>query len=100
MEYLDLYLIHWPMSVKPGPPAFPVKREDVVPMNLEGVWGAMEECQRLGLMKAIGVSNFTTKKLDELLKFAEIAPAVNHVFIWIFTSSNFTMMPLLFIVCA
>ncbi|XP_078166372.1 non-functional NADPH-dependent codeinone reductase 2-like [Carex rostrata] len=67
MDYLDLYLIHWPMSVKPGPPAFPVKREDVVPMDLKGVWGAMEECQRLGLTRAIGVSNFTTKKLDGLL---------------------------------
>lgn len=79
MEYLDLYLIHWPMSVKPGPPAFPVKREDVVPMDLKGVWGAMEECQRLGLTRAIGVSNFTTKKLVELLRFANIAPAVNQV---------------------
>lgn len=80
MEYLDLYLMHWPMSVKPGPPEFPVKREDVVLMDLKGVWGALEECQRLGLTRAIGVSNFTTKKLDELLQFAEIAPAVNQVF--------------------
>ncbi|KAJ4765228.1 NAD(P)-linked oxidoreductase superfamily protein [Rhynchospora pubera] len=39
----------------------------------------MEECQRLGLTKSIGVSNFTTKKLEELLAFAKISPAVNQV---------------------
>ncbi|KAJ4817941.1 NAD(P)-linked oxidoreductase superfamily protein [Rhynchospora pubera] len=79
MEYLDLYLIHWPMSLTPGPPAFPIRREDVVPMDLKGVWAAMEECQRLGLTRAIGVSNFTTNKLDDLLQFADIHPAVNQV---------------------
>ncbi|KAJ3679603.1 hypothetical protein LUZ60_017614 [Juncus effusus] len=79
MEYLDLYLIHWPFSVKPGPPSFPIKREDVVPMDLKGVWGAMEDCQKLGLSKAIGVSNFTTKMLAELLSFAQIPPSVNEV---------------------
>ncbi|CAL4975755.1 unnamed protein product [Urochloa decumbens] len=58
MEYVDLYLIHWPVALKPGPVTFPNKREDAVPFDLEGVWRAMEECQRLGLAKAIGVSNF------------------------------------------
>ncbi|KAJ4817943.1 NAD(P)-linked oxidoreductase superfamily protein [Rhynchospora pubera] len=79
MEYLDLYLIHWPVSVKPGPITFPIRRENIVPFYLKGVWEAMEECQRLGLTKSIGVSNFTTKKLEELLAFAKISPAVNQV---------------------
>nr|TKW04629.1 hypothetical protein SEVIR_7G122000v2 [Setaria viridis] len=79
MEYVDLYLIHWPMAVKPSKPHFPMKREDIVPMDLSGVWQAMEECHRLGLAKMIGVSNFTTKKLQELLSIAKIPPAVNQV---------------------
>ncbi|KAL6650793.1 hypothetical protein ACP70R_009718 [Stipagrostis hirtigluma subsp. patula] len=79
MEYLDLYLIHWPVSIKAGPPALPAKREDAVPFDFEGVWRAMEECQRLGLAKAIGVSNFTTKHLDKVLAVATIPPAVNQV---------------------
>ncbi|CAD6260736.1 unnamed protein product [Miscanthus lutarioriparius] len=79
MEYLDLYLIHWPVCMKPGPIAFPAKKEDAVPFAFEGVWRAMEECQRLGLAKAIGVSNFTTKHLDKILAFASIPPAVNQV---------------------
>jgi diketogulonate reductase-like aldo/keto reductase len=78
-DYLDLYLIHWPMSVKPGPYSFPIKRDDVVPLDLKGVWKSMEECQKLGLTKAIGVSNFTTRKLEELLAFANIPPAIDQV---------------------
>uniref|UniRef100_A0A0D9W5K1 NADP-dependent oxidoreductase domain-containing protein n=1 Tax=Leersia perrieri TaxID=77586 RepID=A0A0D9W5K1_9ORYZ len=79
MEYVDLYLVHWPMSVKPSKPHYPMKREYIVPMDLTKVWQAMEECHRLGLAKMIGVSNFTTKKLQELLTFAKIPPAVNQV---------------------
>ncbi|CAL5068086.1 unnamed protein product [Urochloa decumbens] len=78
MEYVDLYLIHWPVCMKPGPITWPSKREDAVPFDFEGVWRAMEECHRLGLARAIGVSNFTTKHLDKLLA-ATIPPAVNQV---------------------
>jgi diketogulonate reductase-like aldo/keto reductase len=53
MEYLDLYLIHMPVCQKPGPPVFPARREDALPFDFKGVWQAMEECQRLGLAKAI-----------------------------------------------
>ncbi|TKW04649.1 hypothetical protein SEVIR_7G123400v4 [Setaria viridis] len=79
MEYLDLYLIHWPVSIKPMPITSRNKKEDAVPFDVEGVWRAMEECQRLGLAKAIGVSNFTTRHLDKLLAVATIPPAVNQV---------------------
>ncbi|CAL5027226.1 unnamed protein product [Urochloa decumbens] len=79
MEYVDLYLIHGPVAQKPGPIAFPAKREDAVPFDFEGVWRAMEECQQLGLARAIGVSNFTTKHLNKILSVATIPPAVNQV---------------------
>ncbi|CAL5031803.1 unnamed protein product [Urochloa decumbens] len=79
MEYVDLYLVHWPMAIKPSKPHYPMKREDIMPMDLGGVWQAMEECHRLGLAKMIGVSNFTTTKLKELLATAKIPPAVNQV---------------------
>ncbi|XP_028752487.1 NAD(P)H-dependent 6'-deoxychalcone synthase-like [Neltuma alba] len=79
LEYLDLYLVHFPISAKPGKLAFPIEAADVVHFDLKGVWAAMEDCQRLGLTRAIGVSNFSIKKLDELLSFATIPPAVNQV---------------------
>ncbi|KAJ9169467.1 hypothetical protein P3X46_017662 [Hevea brasiliensis] len=79
LEYLDLYLIHWPISFKPGRLMFPVPKDELLPMDFKSVWAAMEECQQLGLTKAIGVSNFSCKKLEHLLAFATIPPAVNQV---------------------
>ncbi|KAF3432037.1 hypothetical protein FNV43_RR26776 [Rhamnella rubrinervis] len=79
LEYLDLYLIHFPVSVKSSETEFPVKKEDLVPIDINSVWEAMEECKKLGLVKSIGVSNFSIKKLELLLSKANILPAVNQV---------------------
>ncbi|KAK1381513.1 non-functional NADPH-dependent codeinone reductase 2-like [Heracleum sosnowskyi] len=79
LEYVDLYLIHWPISVKPGEYVFPVNKEDLLPMDFKSVWADMEECQRLGLTKSIGVCNFSCKKLENLLSQATIPPAINQV---------------------
>lgn len=79
LEYVDLYLIHWPVSSKPGIYDMLAKKEDLIPMDYNSVWEAMEECQKLGLAKSIGVSNFSTKKLETLLATAKIPPAVNQV---------------------
>ncbi|KAK7299834.1 hypothetical protein RJT34_10662 [Clitoria ternatea] len=79
LEYLDLYLIHWPLSTKPEKFSFPIEVEDLLPFDVKGVWESMEECQKLGLTKAIGVSNFSVKKLRNLLSVATIRPVVNQV---------------------
>jgi len=71
--------VHLPVSLKAGERELPVKKEDLLPFDDEGVWKAMEECQKLGLAKSIGVSNFSCKKLEKLLSIAEIPPAVNQV---------------------
>jgi 3''-deamino-3''-oxonicotianamine reductase len=79
MEYLDLYLVHWPVTMKPGRYSAPFVEEDFEPFDARGVWEAMEECHRLGLAKAIGVCNFSRKKLEALLSFATVPPTVNQV---------------------
>ncbi|MBA0676817.1 hypothetical protein Goari_018271 [Gossypium aridum] len=79
LEYLNLFLIHWPLSLKPGKYEFPFQKEDIVPFDPKSVWEAMEECQGLGLTKSIGVSNFSCKKLETILSTAKIPPAVNQV---------------------
>ncbi|KAK7411619.1 hypothetical protein VNO78_03054 [Psophocarpus tetragonolobus] len=79
LEYLDLYLIHWPIAVKPAYSKIPFPEEALVSFDIEGVWKAMEECQKQGLTKFIGVSNFSCKKLENLLSFATIPPSVNQV---------------------
>uniref|UniRef100_A0A5B7AK55 Putative non-functional NADPH-dependent codeinone reductase 2-like isoform X1 n=2 Tax=Davidia involucrata TaxID=16924 RepID=A0A5B7AK55_DAVIN len=80
LEYLDLYLIHFPVSLKPAAGFdMPFNKEDILPMDFKSVWEAMEECHRLGLSKNIGVSNFSCKKLNQLLLTSKIPPAVNQV---------------------
>ncbi|KAH7570357.1 hypothetical protein ACOSP7_018439 [Xanthoceras sorbifolium] len=80
IAYLDLYLIHWPISAKPVENyVYPIPEEELQPMDFKAVWEAMEECQRLGLTKSIGVSNFSCKKLETILSLATIPPSVNQV---------------------
>ncbi|RVW60327.1 NADPH-dependent codeinone reductase 1-2 [Vitis vinifera] len=51
LEYLDLYLIHFPVSLKPGSCEVPFEEKDLLPLDFKSVWEAMEECQSLGLSK-------------------------------------------------
>ncbi|KAI5476694.1 zinc-binding alcohol dehydrogenase [Pseudohyphozyma bogoriensis] len=78
LEYLDLWLCHWPQAIDPvtkkflGPEESPTMAE---------TWKEMEKVQGRfsGKVKAIGVSNFSIKTLEALLLTAEIVPAVNQV---------------------
>ncbi|PIA64042.1 hypothetical protein AQUCO_00201382v1 [Aquilegia coerulea] len=80
LDYVDLYLIHFPARQKGKDiGSFELKKEDLLPLDMKGTWQAMEECSRLGLTKSIGVSNFSCKKLSQLLDLATIPPAVNQV---------------------
>ncbi|OXM83566.1 aldo/keto reductase [Paenibacillus rigui] len=62
LDYLDLYLIHWPVAGK-----------------YKEAWRALEALYREGRVKAIGVSNFQVHHLEEIMKEAEIKPMVNQV---------------------
>lgn len=72
LDYLDLYLIHWP-----NPAAM---RDNWAELNAES-WQAMEEAVKAGKIRAIGISNFRKHHIDELMKTAEIKPAVNQNFL-------------------
>lgn len=62
LDYLDLYLIHWPVEGK-----------------YKDAWRALETLYKEGRVKAIGVSNFQIHHLEDLMKDAEIKPMVNQV---------------------
>jgi diketogulonate reductase-like aldo/keto reductase len=53
--------------------------DDFEPLDLESTWAGMEKCLDLGLCRCIGVSNFSSKKIQSLLDFASVPPAVNQV---------------------
>ncbi|MAS32903.1 MAG: aldo/keto reductase [Anaerolineaceae bacterium] len=61
LDYVDLYLIHWPVN------------------DWQGAWRALEEISKTDRVRAIGVSNFLPHHLQELLEMAEVPPAVNQV---------------------
>ncbi|MFD2703495.1 aldo/keto reductase [Paenibacillus shunpengii] len=62
LEYLDLYLVHWP-----------------VPGKYKEAWRALETLYKDGRVRAIGVSNFQIHHLEDLLADAEITPVVNQI---------------------
>ncbi|CAJ1399416.1 unnamed protein product [Effrenium voratum] len=79
--YIDLYVIHWP-GPKTG---WPLKRGQICPpdwstaMRDTGTWRAMEDLYEQGLVKAIGVTNYSVRHLKQLLKVCRIKPMVNQV---------------------
>jgi len=79
LEYLDLYLIHWPINLRKEASHPNPKEEEFLPLDIKSVWRGLEQCVELGLTKSIGVSNFSCKKIEELLRYANIPPAVNQV---------------------
>ncbi|XP_009332128.1 PREDICTED: uncharacterized oxidoreductase ZK1290.5-like [Pygoscelis adeliae] len=70
VEYLDLYLIHWPDAHVPGKSNREVRAE---------TWRAMEELYEKGLCRSIGVSNFLISHLEQLKEDCVITPHVNQV---------------------
>ncbi|MCL2865612.1 MAG: aldo/keto reductase [Lachnospiraceae bacterium] len=70
LEYLDLYLIHWP-----NPPQY---RADFVG-SIQDTWKAMEELYAEGKVKAIGISNFLPHHMDAIKSVAKVIPMVNQI---------------------
>ncbi|KJA18238.1 hypothetical protein HYPSUDRAFT_79245 [Hypholoma sublateritium FD-334 SS-4] len=82
--YIDLYLMHWPQYI-------PQREDGSDPINPDGSWQASDavnfnqswaEIEKLldtGKVRSIGVSNFSIKTLEELLKTAKVIPVTNQV---------------------
>lgn len=86
-DYLNLYLIHWPVDLMRGDNPFPMIPNDDSgenapadpPISLEDTWRAMENLVTGGLVKSIGVSNFNQQQIQDILKIAKIPPAVLQI---------------------
>ena len=81
LDYLDLYLIHWPVALRHGR-LVPESGADFVSLDevpLLETWQAMEACLQSGLCRSIGVSNFSQKKLQHLLDAGSVPPMMNQV---------------------
>ncbi|MBB6459199.1 aldo/keto reductase [Flammeovirga kamogawensis] len=81
LNYLDLYLIHWPVAYKPGI-TFTQKREEFLTAEEAPIletWGAMEKLVDEGKVLSIGVSNFSIRNLETILTNARIQPVINQI---------------------
>ncbi len=93
LDYLDLYLMHWGVAIPPVPGLFDdsgrqVRDTEYLDKNgmlitanipLTETWRAMENLVRAGLVKAIGVANFTAPMLLDLLSYGKMPPAMNQI---------------------
>ncbi|XP_055449836.1 3-alpha-hydroxysteroid dehydrogenase isoform X2 [Psammomys obesus] len=84
LDYVDLYIIHFPMSLQPGDKFFPQDKHGKVladTVDLCDTWEAMEKCKDAGLAKSIGVSNFNRRQLEMILNKSGLKykPVCNQV---------------------
>lgn len=81
LDYIDLYLIHWPVAVRKGAIS-DLNDSDFISLKIlpiSDTWKEMERLAGLGLAKSIGVSNFSIEKIEEMKNYASIMPAVDQV---------------------
>ncbi|XP_030761995.1 aldo-keto reductase family 1 member B1-like [Sitophilus oryzae] len=82
LDYLDLYLIHWPYAFKEGGDLFPVDESGKTlfsDVDYLDTWKEMEKLVQKGLTKSIGVSNFNKRQLERVLANATIPPVTNQI---------------------
>ncbi|KAJ6004239.1 hypothetical protein N7499_000308 [Penicillium canescens] len=81
MDYVDLYLIHWPVAWKRGEELFPKQNGNPVleDIDLMDTWKAMEQVLKTGKTKAIGVSNCDKFEMERLVKNTSVVPAVHQM---------------------
>lgn len=83
LSYIDIYMIHWPFPTYHAPGAhIEGINPDAVPFSAAeymSVWRQMERLVDMGLVKSIGMSNMTVKKLKEVLPLCRIKPSVLEI---------------------
>lgn len=81
LDYVDLYLMHWPVTLPTASPETYGKEDRTVhdpDWNFTDTWREMEKLLDTGKVRAIGVANFSTVNLEKLLQSCNIVPAVNQ----------------------
>lgn len=79
LDYLDLYLIHWPIGWQRGDVVFPKDEAGKLvysDVHYNETWPELEKCVDEGLVRSIGLSNFNSKQVTEIFNGARIKPAV------------------------
>ncbi|KAL2870699.1 putative aldehyde reductase (AKR1) [Aspergillus lucknowensis] len=87
LDYLDLYLVHWPVAFKTGDDLFPLEENSPVPegdvviddsISIVDTWKAMTQLPK-SKARAVGVSNHSVEHIEALIKATGVVPAVNQI---------------------
>lgn len=82
LEYLDLYLMHWPMAFQEDGKLMPLNacgRVNFSRVSFLDTWKEMEKLVEKGLTKSIGVANFNVDQLECILDKSDTPPVVNQI---------------------
>jgi diketogulonate reductase-like aldo/keto reductase len=82
-DYVNLFLMHWPSAFKSGKELFPKeadgKKNATANISYVDTWLAMEKLLKTGKTKAIGISNFSRKEVEEILEKGSVVPAAHQL---------------------
>ncbi|KAH0548404.1 hypothetical protein GP486_007956 [Trichoglossum hirsutum] len=82
LDYVDLFLMHWPVAFEPGPTLFPKDSDEKIKLadiDYVDTYKAMEKLLETGKTKAIGIANFSRAEVERLLKETSVIPAVHQM---------------------
>lgn len=82
MDYVDLYLMHWPSAFKSGDKMFPKDKNgkaETSSTSYVDTWKAMEKLVKTGKTRAIGISNFSRAEVEQILEEGSIVPAAHQI---------------------
>ncbi|XP_059157941.1 1,5-anhydro-D-fructose reductase-like [Physella acuta] len=82
LEYVDLYLMHWPMAYQEGGVLNPVDENGKAissDVDYLDTWQALEDCRDMGKTLDIGLSNFNSQQIERVLQSARIPPVVLQI---------------------
>ncbi|WFD45340.1 D/L-glyceraldehyde reductase [Malassezia psittaci] len=83
VDYLDLYLIHWPVAMDPSSGELLPQENGKAKLDMETpqveTWKGMCQLKETGKVKSIGVSNFSPRAIEQITNFTGVPPAVNQI---------------------
>lgn len=82
LDYIDLFIIHWPLAFKEGAVVLPRdEKQEIIESNVDIVdtWKSMIELVKTGKVRSIGVANFNHDQLERILKATSYVPVVNQI---------------------
>ena len=91
LDYVDLYLVHWPYGFKECDDLIPLDEHQNYlgsDVHFTETWQGMEDVYDAGLAKSIGVSNFNSVQVEQILSMCRVKPVINQIEVHLYLAQN------------